>query len=140
MILLMKNMEVELKGKASMLERRDLTKNRSYFMICLVTSLRVIKGFMIDAVGLWRHIGKGRKGPLSHVVIPLMGRYKGETGSIHHLQAVFNNTASKLKVRWWLYRFNNELIRQRRKNVPAFSYEEGNLDPASQCQEIFVHI
>ena len=107
MMLLMKKMEVVVKGEVSILERRDLTKNGDYCMSCFVESLRGNKGLMMYAEELRHHIGKVIKGPLAHVVIPLMGRYKGETGSIHHLQAVFNNTASKLKVRWWLYRFNN---------------------------------
>ena len=56
----------------------------------------------MDAAGLRHHIGKGREGPLAHVLIPPMGRFKGETGSRHHLQDVVNKTASKLKVRWWM--------------------------------------
>ena len=61
-------------------------------------SLRGSKGFMMDAAGLRHHIGKGKEGPLAHVVIPLMGRFKVETGIRYHLQSVFNETASKLKV------------------------------------------
>ena len=36
MKLLMENMEVAVKGKVSMLERRELTKNGAYFMSCFV--------------------------------------------------------------------------------------------------------
>ena len=57
---------------------------------------------MMDAAVLRNHIGKGREGPLSHVVIPLMGRLKVETGIRHHLQAVVKKTSSKVKVKWWL--------------------------------------
>ena len=46
------------------------------------------------------------------MVIPLMGRCKGGTGSKHHLQAVFNETASKLKAMWGLDRLDDECIRQ----------------------------
>ena len=66
----------------------------------------------MDAAGLWHHIGKGREVPLAHVVIPLMGIFKGETGSRHHLHAVVNKTSSELKLRWWMERFHDELIRQ----------------------------
>ena len=45
------------------------------------------------ATQLRNKIGKGREGPLAHVVIPLMGRFKGETGIIHPLHAVINKTA-----------------------------------------------
>ena len=65
----------------------------------------------MNAAVLRNHIGRGREGPLYHVVIPLMGRFKGGVGSRHHLQVVVNNTASKLRVMWWLERLNKELIR-----------------------------
>ena len=74
-------------------------------------SLRGGEGFIVDASGLRYKIGKGREGPLYHVVITLMGRFKGVAGSRHHLQVVVNNTASKLRVMWWLERLNDELIR-----------------------------
>ena len=70
-------------------------------------SLRGNKGFMIDAEGLRYHIGKGREVPLAHVIIPLVGMFKGLNGSRHHLQAIVNNTYSKLKVGWCLERLNN---------------------------------
>ena len=75
-----------------MLERRDLNKKGAYFMSYFVSSLRGSEGFMINAAGLRHHIGKGREGPLSHVVIPLVVRFTGETGIIHHLQAIVNET------------------------------------------------
>ena len=59
---------------------------------------------MMDAVILRHHIGKRREGTLYYVVITLMGRFKGETGSRNHLQSVANEIASKLKVKWWMER------------------------------------
>ena len=67
-----------------MLERRDLNKKGAYSINCFEASLRRGQGFMMDAVGLRYHIGKGREGPLSHVVIPPMGRFEGGTGSRHN--------------------------------------------------------
>ena len=93
---------------------------------------------MMGAAVLRHHIRKGREGPLAHVVIPLVGRFKGGTGSRHHLQAVVNETASKLKVEWWLERLNGELIRQGQRNGPACCDEEVNLAQASQYQETLV--
>ena len=56
MNLLMKNMEVAVKGKVSMLERRELTKKGDYFMSFFVASLWDSKGFIMDAAGLRYHI------------------------------------------------------------------------------------
>ena len=88
-------------------------------MSCCVASLRGSEGFIMDAVGLRNNIGKGREGTMYHVVIPMMVRSKGMNGIRHHIQANVNDAASKLKVRWWLERLNDELIRQGQINGPA---------------------
>ena len=63
MKLLMKKIEVELKEKVSMLERRYLTKKVAYFMSCFVASLRGREWFIIDVAGLWHHIRKRKRDP-----------------------------------------------------------------------------
>ena len=63
-----------------------------------MASLRGSERFMMGAAVLRHHIRKGREGPLARVVIPLIVRFKGELGIIHNLQAVVNETATKLKV------------------------------------------
>ena len=93
---------------------------------------------MGGAAVLQHHIGKGSGGPLSHVVITVMGRFKVETGIRHHLQSVVDETASKLKFRCWMERLNDEFIRQGQRNGTACCDEEGNFDQASQYQETFV--
>ena len=62
---------------------------------------------MMDAAGLRNHIGKGREVSLAHVVIPRTGRFKGGTGSRHHLQAIVNEKDSKLNFRWLVDRLND---------------------------------
>ena len=74
---------------------------------------------MMDVAWLRHQSRKFREGPLACVVIPLMGRFKGDTGSRHHIQAVVNEIYSKLKVRWCLDRLNYELISQGHRNGPA---------------------
>ena len=107
MKLLINKKLVAVKGEVSEFDRRGLTKKGTLFMSFFVASLRGRNEFMIYAAGLQHHTGKGRELPLALVVIPMMGRFKRETGIIHHLQAVVNEKASKLKVRLWLESLNN---------------------------------
>ena len=107
-------------------------------MSCFLVSLRGSKGFIMDAPVLWKHIGKGREVHLACVVIPLMGRFKGGTGSRYHLQAVVNKTASRLKVMWLMERLNDESIIQLQRNSTICCNEEGKLAQASHYQETFV--
>ena len=64
---LMNKMEVAVKGKVSMLERRDLIK-ASLLYESFYGFNKKSEGLMMDAAGLWDHIGKGREVPLAHVV------------------------------------------------------------------------
>ena len=45
-------LKVTVKGEVSLLERRDLNKNGSYFMSFFVALLRGSEGFMVDAARL----------------------------------------------------------------------------------------
>ena len=74
---------------------------------------------MIDASGLRHHIRKGREGSLAHLVIPLVGSFKGVARSRHHLQAVVNKISSKLKVRRCMESFTYDFIRKGHSNGPV---------------------
>ena len=74
---------------------------------------------MMDTSGFCRHIGKLREGSLAHLVIPLIVIFKGGNVRRHHLQAVVNNTYSRLNVRWWLDKLNYKLIRELYRNGHA---------------------
>ena len=68
-----------------------------------------------------------------------MGRFNEGNGFRNHLHGVMNKKESKLKVRWWLERLNDELIRKGQQNAPACYDKEDNLDQASQYQDNFAH-
>ena len=69
--------------------QRALIKQGCYYMAYLMTSHRGNEGFMMNAVGVRHHITKGRYVRLVHVVIPLLGRFKGETDDkMHFIPAV----------------------------------------------------
>ena len=70
-------MEVEAKKGFLEVERRDLTKKEDSFMSLFVAYLRWSEGFIMNAARLRHRIGKGRDGPLDHLVIPFMGRFNG---------------------------------------------------------------
>ena len=54
----------------------------------------------MDWSGLIHHIGKVMYGPIVHVLIMLLGIFKGGAGIQHYLQAAVNDIESRLKVRW----------------------------------------
>ena len=73
----------------------------TFSTIAFCASLRGSEGLKLDLVSLKKHYSKGltegHKSP--HVVIPLRGRFKGETGERCHLIPLASVTASNIKVR-----------------------------------------
>jgi hypothetical protein len=98
----------------SQADANDLWKVGSYICILTETSLRGHKGFYVELAGLWKHVSKGKLGVvppvlnkstllteeacknLPHMMVCLLGKFKGETGINHHLIALANETISGL--------------------------------------------
>ena len=69
----------------------------SFLLLGFVLSLRGNEGFMVEAHGLQSHRDCGRnEGEDSHVVIPLLGRFKNEDGDRWHLMVAVAETNSGL--------------------------------------------
>jgi hypothetical protein len=99
-----------------------LWKVGTYICVLTLTSLCGHKGFCLDLAGLCKHIDKRRTGiipmaidkhtvlleevcrNLPHVTICFPGKFKGETGTDHHLITVANETSLGLCPLWWLER------------------------------------
>jgi hypothetical protein len=123
----------------------ELWKVGKYICILTVASLRGHKGFYLDLAGLRKHINKGRTGVilmatdkhtvlseevcrnLPHVTICLRGKFKGKTGTDHHMITVANETSSGLRPRWWLERLVEVCELKGRVDGPAFASADGTL-------------
>jgi hypothetical protein len=72
-------------------------------IICYVLSLRGPEGFMLDLHGLWIYLLKGCDDlDCPFVVVPLLGRFKGEEHHWQHLLVAVAVTNSGLQLRKWL--------------------------------------
>ena len=103
------------------------------------TSLRGSKVFMLELVALQRHIHLGRGGSVHvypmkaginlsntlHVIITLLGEFKGELGYKYHIMSLVNTTVSGIELRWWI----EKLIEVREEEGcitgPALRHEDG---------------
>ena len=76
-----------------------------YFVSCFGGSLRGSEGLMIKRSALIGEIDKGRiDKDILHVVVPLLGRFKGETGERCYLLLLANTTDSGIQMRKWVER------------------------------------
>jgi hypothetical protein len=61
-----------------------------------------------------------------HVIVPLLGRLKGETGERYHMMVLARVTTSGVMAGCWADRLGRSLIRRRRRNGFLFVDSKGN--------------
>ena len=126
---ILSSMNNELLHKSTNLKRRRwLATAGAYFTISFVLALRGNETLMLDLKGLVDYIKEGRSDPKNpHIVIPLLGRFKGEDFSRHHILLAPNKSDSGFEPRKWL----EYLIQAKRsegiQEGPAFCDMEGYL-------------
>ncbi len=74
---------------------------------------------------------------LPHVTLCLLGKFKGETGTDHHLISIANESISGLKPRWWLEKLVTVCESVGRVYGPAFATPEGRLALSMDYDTIF---
>jgi hypothetical protein len=126
MIELVKELEEEL--SVSSQERQTLIiEVLAYIHLLFCGSLRGEEGFMLDLATLSKRIGQGKDNrDHKHVVGPLLGRFKGETGERCHLVIMANESRSGLKPRKWLEMLVGLRELQGLSNGPAFCKKDGS--------------
>ncbi len=113
-------------------------------------SLRGPEVFLIDLTGLRKYITLGRDGVLPddplkpgadfinypYIIVTLIGEFKGELGTKHHLIALASCTSSGIELRWWL----EELLRvqetERCRSGPAFGHQDGSVALMSEYDDL----
>jgi hypothetical protein len=120
-------------------QKRWLTMVGTFLMIGFACSLRGNEGFMVEAQGLQEYISQGKERRQdSHVVIPILGRYKNEDNENWHLMLVVSVTESGFEVRKWVERLV-DLLKQERKTVgPAFCQENGKVISSMEMDSEFL--
>ena len=110
--------------------KREIVMLGSYLVVCFVCALRGNEGFLVEADGLKRMIKNGseeRDVSMSHVVIPLLGRFKNEDGEKWHVMISTDITGSGIKVRQWLERLVEVLTNEDKPMGPAFCDSSGEM-------------
>lgn len=143
-------------AKASSQEEADyLVKVGAYLTFCTAASLRGYEGFYLDLSALRRYADVGRGGEvpsrltnnsilteeecmrLPHVVLPLLGKFKGEIGIDHHVINVAAETKSGLEPRWWADQLLEVVQGEGRTSGPAFASPDGELAESASYDATF---
>ena len=75
---------------------------------------------MMERSDLIAHNERGRKDPeIPHVVVPLLGQFKGEAGERSHLLLLVNKTNSGIQIRKWVDRAARLLAQENHSGAGA---------------------
>ena len=108
--------------------RRELIMTGGYMVVTYGYSLRGNEGLWVCGDRLREGIAVGREGDhLSgpHVLVPIIGFFKGEGGTRMHVLPIANETKSGIEARWWLERVVEILNEENNQGCPAFCDKEG---------------
>jgi hypothetical protein len=104
-------------------KQRLITMVCGYIVVTFGYSLRGHEGFWTDAGRLCEGIGTGRNpsvGERRHVLVSLLGRFKGEQGTRMHVFPLSDRTSSGIRIRLWLERVVKILLDEEKGELPGF--------------------
>ena len=106
--------------------KRIVLMSAAYICVTFGYSLRGNEGLWVDAQRLIDGINVGKHDPrASHVIISLLGRFKGEEGDRMHVFPLSSVTKTGIRIRLWLERLVALLRKEGKTDCPAFCDEEG---------------
>jgi hypothetical protein len=132
MLALLGALETELEEAVRPPQRSLLVSLGAFSAIAFCGSFRGQEVFLTDLSGLKKYTQENESPNLApHVIIPLLGRFKGEIGSRYHLTPMAAKTRSGIDVKVWVERLVEQKALEGRSNGPAFGDSKGNVAQAS---------
>lgn len=136
---LLKQFKIDIKrAHERKLDTHLLIQAAVYSVIAFCGSFRGNEVFLVDLDGLFRYFKEEGGEKKDHVVIPLLGRFKGETGERYHLTPLAAVTRTKIQVKAWIKSLLASCEKVGRKRGPAFGDAFGRVIPSNVMQNIIL--
>ncbi|CAJ1962796.1 unnamed protein product [Cylindrotheca closterium] len=120
------------------IERDGIAEFAGVLLIGFLLGLRGEEIVKTDISGLLKYIDVGALDPdHPHVIIPLIGRLKGETGERYHMLPMARVTRSGIMAGKWMDRLCRSLLKQDRRNGFVFLGKDGNPKKIREYNEEF---
>lgn len=133
---IIRRVELKAHGTDVQSERNKWILGGTYFVICFVLSLRSPEGLMADLEGVIQFFDPDS----DEVVVPLLGRFKGEHHVKQHLLTSCAITGSGLRVKRWMELAMAVHRRARRTVGPLFANERGYQSTTTDMNDLFIEI
>jgi hypothetical protein len=126
-------------SEANDFARKELISSLGAFaLIAFCGSFRGAEVFLVDLRGLKKyHKDLSESGELNHIIVPLLGRFKGEDNARYHLAPLASVTNSGLRVKLWVERLLEVRMREGRFQGPAFCDRQGHIMESHVYQDAY---
>ena len=127
-------------GRVDGWHRNLLVMAGAYSCIFFCGSFRGHEVFLVELDGLLKYNSTIQKsGKHEFVMIPLLGRFKGETGERYHLTPWAAETKSGIKIKFWIQLLMAMHTQLGRKRGYAFCTKEGECLSSKEMQHIILY-
>ena len=131
---LLSTVEQRAMGAVDIKSRFRWTMAGAYFCFCYVLSLRGSEGLLVDLEGLIEFDDP----VIDYVVIPLLGRFKGEHHTTQHLMPCVRETESGIRVEVWIKRLLTIHKAEGRQKGPALVNSSGVQFSSSEMNVLLI--
>jgi hypothetical protein len=132
------HLDGEWDGARTMVKRKEIVEIACFLVLSFCLGLRGEEVVKMDIAGFLTYYEAGRSHPEHpHVMVPLLGRFKGETGERWHLLPIVWRTRSGIAAGIWASRLKVSLEERRRLNGFVFSDKKGKQAKASTLEPSF---
>jgi hypothetical protein len=136
MHLLLERVEERARLADEVEDRHKWVMAGAYFCVCFVLSLRSPEGLMADLEGLLHHYDPES----NEVIVPLLGRFKGEHHAKQHLLISCATTGSGIRVKIWIARAIAVHKACGRSVGPVFVNSKGYQSTTSDMNDLFLDV
>jgi hypothetical protein len=132
LLAILQNLEDEFGDTGvSKARKREIVMLGACLVIGFCDALRGNEIFLVESSHLCEYYYKGKRHNRPHIIIPLMGRFKGETGERNVLRVLVETTKSGIRIGQWVERLVKLLEDEKRNDTrypgPAFCDEKGTV-------------
>jgi hypothetical protein len=129
-------LEKEWNETADVREKSLVVSIATYSLIAFCGSFRGNEVFLTDLYGLRKYCYDLKD--KDHVIVPLLGRFKGELHARYHLAPMAATTSSGLPLRKWIERLVTTREQEGKRQGPAFCDDAGEIAGAYAYESALV--
>jgi hypothetical protein len=140
-------------GEQDLWVTREYVKVGAAMALAMCASLRGPEVFLLELAGLWKYHDLGRErilfnNPLKigtdlskapYIIVTLIGEFKGELGTKHHLIALSSLTSLGIELCWWIKQLMRVMMEEGCQTGPAFSNRDGTIALMTEHNDVLHH-